>query len=748
MEVEFAPLRSLDAPATNLPLQLTSFIGRDAELKGVSELLREHRFVTLTGAGGIGKTRLATRVAAEALPRFRNGVWLCELAAAEDSEMMLQVVGSTLGVISRPEMSLLESTVDFLRVKQMLIVLDNCEHLLEPVTELIEGVLVGCQAVELLATSREVLSVSGERVVGLRSLSLPGSSSAPEDLLASEAVELFVERARAARSGFEVNVGNAAAIAEICRRLDGVPLAIELAAARVGAMSPSEIASHLDERFRLLRGSRRTALERHHTLRATVDWSYSLLAAAERVVFERIGVFAGGFDADDACAVVMGAGIEEWDVLDALASLVAKSMLIADEDGGDGLTRYQLLETIGAYARERLDHIGESDLWRRRHAEHYAKFSAEAGQALVGSDEVVWRRRLRAERDNVRAAVFWSLDSSTPGDRQFGMAIIASLATEVQGDRTSGYGSWAVRALPFAHEAPPGQRAAVLGCAAFDAFHRGNLDTALTLAEEAMWPGVPADCPCPSLPVVALAASNFQAGRSAQAQTVITTALEHAEAIRQDAFSEAILFGVRSIFRSISGNADGARQDAVESLRSARSLGNPSLLVVALTAAAYVWTADEPQRARDALEETIALAQSGASDVNLPIALTQLALMRLRDGDCAGALDAVRAAVVQHHAGGNRPGLAGTLTTGRDLFIALGHRDNAVVLTCAVAEGCLSSVTNPDTTTQLHALLAEDRQQLGDPVYRMAATQGSALSYEEVVAYALDAIDDIRAELR
>jgi predicted ATPase/class 3 adenylate cyclase len=746
LEHEFAPLRSLGAFAANLPVQVTSFVGRTTEMLSIASALGEARLVTITGVGGVGKTRLAVHLAAEMLPRFRDGAWLCELAAAEDAETMSQVVGSTLGVIPRPEMSFVESIVDFLRVKQMLVVMDNCEHLLEPVTRLIDDVLRGCREIRFLATSREVLSVPGERVVGLRSLSLPDASSTPDRILVSEAAELFVERAQATRSTFEINATNAAAIAEICRRLDGIPLALELAAARVGAMTPIEIASHLDERFRLLRGGRRAAVERHHTLRATVDWSYSLLSMSERTVFERLTVFAGGFDARDACAVVIGSGIEQWDVLDALASLVAKSMLIADEDE-DAVTRYQMLETIGAYGRERLDAIGESDVWRRRHAERYTEFAIEVRNALVGPDELAWRRRLRAEHDNVRAAMFWSLDSNTRGDRRFALAIMANLASQVQADRASGHGAWASRALPFVHEATPGERAAVLACAAFDAYHRGDLDAACTLAQEAVRPAVPDDCPFPSLPFVALAAAIVQTGRRDDAEAVLTTALEQEDAIRRDPYSEAILLGVRSILRSFNENTDSARDDADNSLRRARALGNPLLLVVVLTAVAHAWLDEDPARARAALEECIALTRAGASDVNLSPALKDLARLRMRDGDGTGALDALRDALIHDHASGNRPGMAGTLILGSELLTALGYRHEAVVLTCAAIDGELSPVTSSDVATSLRGILSQERQALGEQAYKAAAAKGSTFSYEEAVAYALDAIETARAEL-
>src|SRR5262245_505981 len=369
---QFPPLRSVDAFPGNLPVQLTSFVGRDAELAGIGKALDEWRMVTLTGVGGVGKSRLAVQVAAEVLPRFRDGAWLCELAVADDEDTMGQVVAAELGVSQRAGMSLAESVSDYLRPKELLLVLDNCEQLLGPASDFAEQVLRKCPGVRILATSREGLGVAGEHVWPLRSLPVP--NTAGTDIASSDAVILFIERAQAARASFALDVSNAAAVAEICRRLDGIPLAIELAAARMVSMTASEIRGLLDERFRLLTGGRRKSVERHQTLRATVDWSYSLLSEQERIVFDRLAVFAGGFDARAAQAVVTGDGVEAWDVLEALGELVAKSMIVAEDTAGD-TTRYQMLETLGQYARERLDEHGDTDHWRHRHAEYFAAWA-------------------------------------------------------------------------------------------------------------------------------------------------------------------------------------------------------------------------------------------------------------------------------------------------------------------------------------------------------------------------------------
>ncbi|HXY94961.1 MAG TPA: adenylate/guanylate cyclase domain-containing protein, partial [Acidimicrobiia bacterium] len=287
---DFPRLRSLDAFRTNLPLQTTSFVGREAELAELADALRSARLVTVTGVGGVGKTRVAIQAAAELLPAFPDGAWLCELAAASETDAMYQVVAATLGVQPRAGATLLSAVLDYLRAKELLLVLDNCEHLLDAAAALAEGLLRECPSVRVLATSREGLAVAGEQVWPLRSLAV------------DQAAELFGERAQSVAPGTAVDARDVA-VTEICKRLDCIPLAIELAAARVVALGPVDIAARLDERFRLLTGGRRTAVERHQTLRATVDWSFSMLEVREQTVFTRLGVFSGSFDVAAAEAV-------------------------------------------------------------------------------------------------------------------------------------------------------------------------------------------------------------------------------------------------------------------------------------------------------------------------------------------------------------------------------------------------------------------------------------------------------------
>ena len=318
-----------------------------------------------------------------------------------------------------------ESVIESLRPRQLLWVVDNCEHLVEPTARLVDRVLRACPGVRVLATSREALDLDGEATVPIRSMALAASDDAA-DVAQSDAARLFAERAATARPGFVFDAANATPISEVCRRLDGIPLAIELAASRVASLGVAEILALLDERFRLLTGGRRIALERHQTLRAAVDWSYSLLDDAERTVFARLAVFPGSFDTRAARAVVADATIDEWAVLDALDGLVRKSMLALDEQP-DASVRYQLLETMRQYGRERLEEMGESDTVRRRHAEHFVVRSEEMGQGLMGPDELAWRAQLQLEVDNIRAVAAWAIDV---GDVRSVLRLIVALNEE------------------------------------------------------------------------------------------------------------------------------------------------------------------------------------------------------------------------------------------------------------------------------------------------------------------------------
>ncbi len=407
LDSDFAPLRSLNNPelANNLPMSLNTFVGRSTELIEVRQLIEASRLVTLTGAGGAGKTRLALQAAAELLDGSGEGVWFVDLAPVSDPEQVPSTVMNVLQLRLEPESAPLESLQSSLRDQNVLIVLDNCEHVIDSVAKMTDLIVRQCPRVSILATSREPLGVDGERVYRVRSLSLPEEGVAgADDLEGSDAVELFLARARSHDSTLEIDDVVAPLVASVCRRLDGIPLAIELAASRLSTMSLDDLHERLDQRFRLLTGGSRHALPRQQTLGATVAWSYDLLNGPERDMLRRLSVFAGGFDLKAAEAVSVASGLESFEVADLLSSLVNKSLVSAERASSS--LRYRLLETIRQYAADQLSQVGaegETTRLRELHAEHYLALCVEAAPELEGPNQGAWLSRLDLEYDNLLA---------------------------------------------------------------------------------------------------------------------------------------------------------------------------------------------------------------------------------------------------------------------------------------------------------------------------------------------------------
>jgi predicted ATPase/class 3 adenylate cyclase len=429
LPTQFPPLRSLGNPAlpNNLPTQLAAFIGRDREIGEVRALVESARLVTLTGAGGAGKTRLGLQVAAELLDGSGDGVWLAELAAVTDPDMVAAAITGALRIPGQPGRSALDTLADTLGPQDILIVLDNCEHLIDGCAKTAETLLRRCPKVHLIATSREPLGIGGETIYRVPSLSLPadGDSGTTAGAASCDAVVLFAARAREQGAALPIDEQSAPLVVSVCRRLDGMPLAIELAAARLRSMSLADLAGRLDQRFRLLTGGSRTALERQQTLRATVGWSYSLLTTAEQVLLGRLSVFAGGFDLAAAEAVGGSGIIDAVEVAGLLGSLVDKSLVVG-ESAGTAL-RYRLLETIRLFAAERLvDASGEeAAAARAAHCAHYLALAEAAAPHLTGPQQASWLDRLDADRANLRRAAEHAADQ--PGDTsqvlRFGVAL-------------------------------------------------------------------------------------------------------------------------------------------------------------------------------------------------------------------------------------------------------------------------------------------------------------------------------------
>jgi predicted ATPase/DNA-binding XRE family transcriptional regulator len=408
----------------NLPLPVTSFIGRESELETITERLTTTRLLTLTGVGGCGKTRLALELARGVSARYPDGVWLAELGPLANPDLVSLSIAAAVGVRETAETPATSAIVQALRPRHLLLLLDNCEHLLDPCAKLVDELLRSCPEIRVLATSREPLGVTGEAIWRVPSLELPDARvpSNINALMHNPCVRLFVERAQAVQPRFALGPRNAAAVVQICRRLDGIPLALELAAARIDTVTPEQVATRLDQRFRLLTGGARTALPRQQTLVATLNWSYDLLSKAERRLFERLAVFSGGWTLEAAESVCAGPGVASEDVLDLLAQLTRKSLVLA-EAAAAGAERYALLESVREYARQRLATrgVGESTALRERHAAFYASLAERLDPELPpgqrhepGPDLADEQVHVQAEYDNLRSMLAWCLESGRP----------------------------------------------------------------------------------------------------------------------------------------------------------------------------------------------------------------------------------------------------------------------------------------------------------------------------------------------
>jgi predicted ATPase/DNA-binding SARP family transcriptional activator len=513
MKTEARPALPSASPSlfrtNNLPIPLTTFVGREREIAELLRLLTSFpartpsvsspnavaqdrgegpgwgtRLITLTGPGGCGKTRLALQLAGEVVGTMTDGAWLVELASLSDPALVPQAVASALGVHEQPGRALPDTLADHLQATELLLILDNCEHLTVACARLVETLLRACARVRVLATSRERLNLPGETIWLVPSLSLPDAQhAAPDSLIESEAIRLFVERAATVLPTFTLNAGNAAAIAQICRHLDGIPLAIELAAARVRLLPPAEIAARLDDVFRLLAGGSPAVPPRHQTLRATMDWSYRLLSEHEQVLFRRLSVFAGGWSLAAAEYICTDAGLENTAVLELLSQLIDKSLVIAETAGGDA--RYRMLETVRQYGHEKLHEARESVRVHERHARFFIRLAEEAQPEMKGSEQIRWLDRLEIEHDNLRVALRWALNSE---EAEPGLRLVAALDSFWRlRDHVSEGRAWAEQALARA-ETLKGTPSYAQGLISLMYFARsqGDYQTARSLAEDCL----------------------------------------------------------------------------------------------------------------------------------------------------------------------------------------------------------------------------------------------------------------------
>ena len=587
LPADFPPLRSLDSFPGNLPLQLSAFVGRDEDLAAVCALLERERLVTLIGTGGVGKTRLALQTAAAVLPHYPDGAWFVDLASVGDPDFVAAEIATTMGLPESSEGEREEALVGALTHRHALVVLDNCEHVVDMAAHVADLVVRRCANVTVLATSQEALGVDGEAIYALKPLP------------ASQASRLFTDRAAAVRHEFERTADNAATIDELCRRLDGIPLAIELAAARVASMSPAAILERLDERFRLLAHGRRTAQARHQTLRATVEWSYGLLGPDEQAVFDRLSVFSGDFTLEAAESVVTDDAIDGLDVLDLLDGLVSKSMVALDVTGDRDY--YRLLETMRDFGQQRLAERGELARLEERHAGYYRQLAKDAAPHFLLHDDTEWLDRITAEFPNVRTALSFAREHGDPSEYT---EFVFALARYWRGQANFREGlSWLTPA--FAIDATPSRaRAEALAVAGQFAVNMTRYDDATEFLDQSLACSVRVGEPPHQLALMALSLAALLQNRPEETRRF---ADEGIAAARADGEPYQVGEALSTAAEMIALTTDDPRaiELADEGLVIAREIGNGYLSAFALEVAGIARYRTDPARAIELLTEAL-----------------------------------------------------------------------------------------------------------------------------------------------
>jgi non-specific serine/threonine protein kinase len=723
-------------PRTNLPIQLTSFVGRERELAEVRQLLTTTRLLTLTGAGGCGKTRLALQVAAGLLDAFADGVWLVDLAPLNDPALVPQAVALALGIREAPDHPLLTTLAEALRARHLLLLLDNCEHLLDACTSLTSALLQTCGEVRILATSREMLGAQGEAIWRVPSLAFPEFevSPSPEEVRQNEAVRLFVDRARAVAPDFAVTRANAPALAQVCRRLDGIPLALELAAARARVLSVEQIAARLDDRFRLLTGGSRTALRRQQTLRALIDWSHDLLSAAERVLFRRLAVFAGGWTLEAAEAVGAGVGIERDEILDLLTGLVDKSLVSVGSQ--DGEQRYRFLETVRAYAGDKLFEAGEARPLRDRHLAWCLALAEQAEPELYGPASRAWLDRLEGDDANLRVALDWCLETD-PGA---GLRLAGSLwgywflrGQLVEGTR------WLGAILARAPEGAAARGKVLLGAGFCARSHR-------TLSQSRSWTEQ-------SLAIARATGDRRLAGWAlhafgtililerdfASARVVLEESVAECRQVA-DKVGEGMSLRDLGHLARVAGDDDRAAALYDEALTILRRVGHRWNIRWTLLAIGYLARQQhDPGRARATLQEFLATGREDRDAFS--IAVSQIALGQLERsvGNYEEAGAYLKAGLRWVNTGGQLQHDDALLFAYATLLLQRGFYVRGVRLAAAAPPSARNPVnTLPDDLVDHDAALQTARGALGDAAFAAAWAEGEAMSQAQAIADALE----------
>ena len=713
LPTDFPPLRGVDPNPGNLRPAITSLIGRDADVSDVQAALRSHRLVTLTGVGGVGKTRLALEVATLVANEFVDGVWVFELAAVPDPSAVPDSVAAVLGTVQQPAKTVGESIAAALEGRVRLLVFDNCEHVLDAAADLAESILAASATVKMLATSREGLGIAGEQVWPVPSLDVGAS------------VDLFVERAHSVAPGFTAD--NADAVEEICRRLDGIPLAIELAASRMASMSASEVRDRLDDRFRLLVRSRR-GLDRHQTLRQAVAWSYELLEDAEKAALERCSVFTGGFDLESACAIA-GSDKDEVTVLNLLDALVRKSLLVVDRSFAR--TRYSMLETIRQFAEDQLITRGEATDASSAHARHFARRETEIlalWDSPRQSEAYTW---FTAELANLRTAFRWATDYDD-------LDVAASIATYAAflGYLVENYEpiTWAEELIHSA-KAADHPRLAFLYVMASCCWRVGRIEDAFgyTDAGQAVIRNCRGEVP---YGIEAWLGGAYLA--TGESERWVEWCRAQLARGRNNVLTRACLV--------LALATAGSRDDAITAtnglVNSAESACNPHALSFALLAFGYALRDADPSRAREALHRGLLIAQESGDRENETHLASNLSRVEAEHGLPLAALDYVTLAIRNYHDSGDTVTMRTALATLAAFFDRLGRFEAA-----ATIAGFAFSPFTAAAFPEINTAIAHLREILGDDTYESIGRNGEKMSNNTIATYAYEQIDQARAEL-
>ena len=720
---------------TNVPVALTSFIGRQCEIEEVKRLLGEQRLVTLVGPGGTGKTRLALQIAGEVLETFSAGVWLVELAPLADPALLARTMASTFELREEGGRPILALLMDYLRPRKTLLILDNCEHLIEACARLAAALLQACPQLHILATSRESLGIGGEVAFRVPSLATPDirQQLPPVALAHFDAVRLFCDRAAAALPGFTLTEGNAASIAHICVRLDGIPLAIELAAARVKLLRVEQITARLDDRFRLLTGGSRSALDRHQTLQALIDWSYDLLSSPERVLLRRLSVFAGSWTLDAVEMVCVGEGLAASEVLDLLTRLVDKSLVIAEREP-EQEARYHFLETIRQYAREKLRESGESALMRDRHLTYLGQRTAEIEPHLRAAEQLAWLAQLDREHDNLRAALEWSLERNVEAGLQLGTQV---------------YWWWLVRGLwsegrewltaLLAHPdstVQPISRAKALNAAGHLAWFQEDNTSAAALYQESLALYQTFELEERRVKADIL----FGLGRVARRQgDPVRAGVYYEESLtlwRELQDNTQIAYTLLHLGTAIfyKGEVSRARSLLEEGLTLARKVGDRTSIAPALNMLGEVYEAQgDLVKAQQRYAESLTIFRSMRDPFGMAYTLDNQGWLALRRGELQQASAFFRESLAFCNQigfkGGSRVSLSGLVAVAVEL-----HQPERA----AQLMGAMQPETEEDFE-QLTVPLETTRAQLDPTAFQIAWEKGQTMTWEEMIAFALEA---------